>query len=92
MMLTSIVVDYVVADPLMVASAMIVDEKLRQRTAEVPLTQRDEMVQAFSLDRNWLAGPVYCGGEMSAGETRGWRARSRSTNTARESRPRRRVV
>jgi hypothetical protein len=49
MMLVSNIGDYVVADPLMVASAMIVDEKLRQRTAEVPLTQRNEMVQAFPL-------------------------------------------
>jgi len=34
----------------MVAFAVIVDHKLRERSTEVPLTQRNEAVQALFLD------------------------------------------
>jgi hypothetical protein len=49
-MLDSNTVDQFVAEPVMVAFAMIVDEGLGERTAEVPLTKRNKAVQAFLFD------------------------------------------
>ena len=43
-------IDQFIAKALMVAFAMIVDHKFRERSAEVSLTQRDETVQALFLD------------------------------------------
>jgi PadR family transcriptional regulator PadR len=43
-------VDQLVAEPLMVAFAMMVDEELGERTAEVPLPQRNKTAQAFLFD------------------------------------------
>jgi hypothetical protein len=40
-MLVSHTVDQFVAEPLMVAFAMIVDEEVGERTTEVPLTHRN---------------------------------------------------
>ena len=50
-MLASTTINQVVADPLMVALAMIVDEELGERTAKMPLTNRNEAVQVFLFDR-----------------------------------------
>jgi hypothetical protein len=40
-----------IAEPLMVAFAVIVDHELPQGTPQVLLTKRDEAVQAFLFDR-----------------------------------------
>ena len=44
-MLVSNIVNQVVAETLMIALAMIVDDELRKRTTEVPLTERNHAVQ-----------------------------------------------
>jgi hypothetical protein len=48
--LASNTIDQLVAKALMVAFAMVVDHELRERTTEVPLTQRYDPVQAFLFD------------------------------------------
>jgi hypothetical protein len=48
---TSNTLDQFVAEALMVAFAMVVDHELPERTTQMPLTQRNEVVQAFFLDR-----------------------------------------
>jgi hypothetical protein len=40
----------VVAETLMIALAMMVDDELRKHTTEVPLTERNHAVQALLLD------------------------------------------
>jgi hypothetical protein len=55
-MLASTTVDQFVAEPLMIALAMIVDEELGERTAEMPLTNRNEAVQANDVGRSPLGG------------------------------------
>lgn len=47
-MLPSNTLDQVVGETLMVAFAMGVNHELRERLTEVPLTQRNDPVQAFS--------------------------------------------
>jgi hypothetical protein len=49
-MLVSNTVNQVVAEALMVALAMIVNHELCERPTEVPLTQRNDPVQAFLFD------------------------------------------
>ena len=43
-------VDQLVAKPLMVALAMVMDHEVGERTSEVPLTQRNDPIQAFLFD------------------------------------------
>ena len=43
-------VNQVVAATLMIAHAMIVRDELSERTREVPLTERNDAVQAFVFD------------------------------------------
>jgi hypothetical protein len=50
--LNSVAVDQFVAEPLMIAFAMIMDDELRECTTKVPLTERNHAVQAFLLDRS----------------------------------------
>ena len=49
--LSSRILDQFVPETLMVAFALIVSYKFGERTPEVALTQRDQSVQAFLLDR-----------------------------------------
>ena len=49
-MLASNTIDQLVAEALMVAVAVVVDDELRERTTEVPLTQRYDPLQAFLFD------------------------------------------
>ena len=44
-------VDQFVAEPLMIALAVIVDHELREGMPQVPLTERDETVQTLLFDR-----------------------------------------
>jgi hypothetical protein len=44
-------VDQFVAEPLMIAFAVVVDHDLRERMPQVPLTDRDETIQALFFDR-----------------------------------------
>jgi hypothetical protein len=49
-MLASNTIDQLVAEALMVAFAVVVDHEFRDRTTEVPLTQRYDPLQAFLFD------------------------------------------
>ena len=44
-------VDQFVAKPLMVALGMVMDHEVGERAPEVPLTQRNQPIQAFLFDR-----------------------------------------
>jgi hypothetical protein len=43
-------INQVVAETLMIAFAMIVDDELCERTTKVPLTEREHAIQAFLFD------------------------------------------
>ena len=49
-MLVADTVNQVVAETLMIALAMIVRDELGERTTEVPLTEKNDAVQAFLFD------------------------------------------
>ena len=50
-MLVASTIDEIVPEALVIAFAMVVEDVLGKRVTEVPLTQRNETIQALFLDR-----------------------------------------